>query len=133
MEHFDLKDITLEVFQEIIMEDEFKAYPHFGIVIQAYLKSSFSDTEKLIQLLKERQTPITVRLVKGAYWDHEVIVADQRNWPIPVYTIKGNSDYNFEECTKLMIDNHEYINLAIGFSQCKVNSSWNCLCQSEKR
>ncbi len=114
MEHFDLKDITLEVFREIIMEDEFKAYPHLGIVIQAYLKSSFSDIEKLIQILNERKTPITVRLVKGAYWDHEIIMADQRNWPIPVYTIKGNSDFNFEECTKLIIDNHEYMNLAIG-------------------
>lgn len=114
MEHFDLKNITLEVFQEIIMEDEFKAYPHFGIVIQAYLKSSFPDLEELIQVLKKRKIPITVRLVKGAYWDHEVILADQRNWPVPVYTIKENSDYNFEECTKLIIDNHEHINLAIG-------------------
>ncbi len=114
MEHHDLKDLTIEVFKEITMEEEFKTYEHLGIVIQAYLKSSFDDIEKLIELLKVRNVPITVRLVKGAYWDHEVILADQRGWPIPVYTIKENSDFNFEKCTRLIIDNHKYINLAVG-------------------
>ena len=63
------------------MEKEFKSYPHFGIVIQAYLRDSFKDLRELDEWAKLRGERITVRLVKGAYWDSEVLLARQKNWP----------------------------------------------------
>ena len=36
--------------------------------------------------------------MKGAYWDYEVLLAQQLGWPIPVYTEKWRSDANYERC-----------------------------------
>jgi RHH-type proline utilization regulon transcriptional repressor/proline dehydrogenase/delta 1-pyrroline-5-carboxylate dehydrogenase len=40
----------------------------------------------------KRHTRVTVRLVKGAYWDTETILARQRRWPVPVYEHKQETD-----------------------------------------
>src|SRR5215207_8248228 len=47
----------------------------------------------------EREQPLVVRLVKGAYWDHEVVDARQRGWTPPVFEDKRESDRNFEALT----------------------------------
>lgn len=113
MESYKHKNMTLEIFKELVLETEFKDYPHWGIVIQAYLKDSFKDLEDLVAFSKSRSQPITIRLVKGAYWDYETIYADQQNWPNPVYTIKEECDANYEACTKLLLENYPYIRTAI--------------------
>ncbi|MCC6137842.1 MAG: proline dehydrogenase family protein, partial [Bdellovibrionaceae bacterium] len=114
MEKYAIKDLTIETFKQLLMEDQFRNYSHFGIVIQAYLRDSFNDVKDLTAFAKLRKTPFTIRLVKGAYWDYETIGAQQKNWPIPVYTRKPESDVNYEECTKYLLDNVENIHLAIG-------------------
>lgn len=114
MEQYKYKDLTLQVFQELVTEPEFKNYPHFGIVIQAYLRDAHQDTAKLIEIAKTRGTPITVRLVKGAYWDYETLLADQMDWPIPVYTNKRESDHNFERCAELLLRHTQHTRLAAG-------------------
>lgn len=113
MEKYHIKDLTIEVFKQLLMEDEFKDYPHLGIVIQAYLRDSKKDVLGLIDFAKKRGTPFSIRLVKGAYWDYETIGAKQKSWPIPVYTEKAHSDINYEECTRLMLENNKHIGLAI--------------------
>jgi len=114
MEQYAHKDFLLKVFADIIQEPEFKSHPHFGIVIQAYLRDSAADVDALIALAKKRGTPFTVRLVKGAYWDFEVVHARQKGWAIPVYLNKKESDANFEVCAKKMIDAYPYLRLAMG-------------------
>jgi RHH-type proline utilization regulon transcriptional repressor/proline dehydrogenase/delta 1-pyrroline-5-carboxylate dehydrogenase len=114
MEHYEYKNLTLEVFEDLISLEEFASYPHWGIVIQAYLKDSFNDCEKLVAFAKRRGVPFTVRLVKGAYWDHEVIHAKQMDWPIPVYTLKENSDFNYENCARLLLQNYKHLHTALG-------------------
>lgn len=114
MESYDLKDFTLEIFKEIISEPEFKGYPHWGIVIQAYLRDSLKDTREMIDFAKRRGVPFTVRLVKGAYWDYETVFAQQTGWAVPVYTNKRESDANYEDCALLMLQNIDYIRLALG-------------------
>lgn len=114
MEQYSHKDLTLRVFQELMMEPEFRTYPHFGIVIQAYLRDSFNDIKELTAFAKHRGTPFTIRLVKGAYWDYETIQAQQKGWPIPVYTNKKESDFNYEVCTRYLLENYPHIRVAIG-------------------
>lgn len=114
MESYDHKDLTLQVFKDLVMEPEFKDYRHWGIVIQAYLRDSHKDVQELTQFAKERGTPFTVRLVKGAYWDYETIHGDQQRWEIPVYTNKAESDWNFERCARYILDNHKDIKVALG-------------------
>ena len=112
MEQFDHKELTLAVFRELLMEPEFKSYPYWGIVIQAYLRDSLEDTKSLIEFAKQRGTPFTIRLVKGAYWDFETIFAQQRNWETPVYLNKQESDWNYENCLQALLENYSHIRVA---------------------
>lgn len=114
MEQYEIKDFTLEVFKELLMEPEFKSYAHFGCVIQAYLRDSAKDIGDLVEFAKARGTPFTVRLVKGAYWDFETVFAQQTGWNVPVYTVKRESDANYEVCANMLLEAHEYIRLAVG-------------------
>jgi RHH-type proline utilization regulon transcriptional repressor/proline dehydrogenase/delta 1-pyrroline-5-carboxylate dehydrogenase len=114
MEHYGVKHLTLEVFKELMLEPAFRGYPFFGCVIQAYLRDSFEDIKDLIQFAEQRGTPFTVRLVKGAYWDSETIEAEQKDWPIPVYTNKAESDANYEACAELLLKNYPRIKAAFG-------------------
>jgi RHH-type proline utilization regulon transcriptional repressor/proline dehydrogenase/delta 1-pyrroline-5-carboxylate dehydrogenase len=114
MEQYSVKHLTLEVWKELIMEPEFKNYRHFGCVIQAYLRDSLEDIKELTAFAKNRGTPFTIRLVKGAYWDYETIEAEQRRWPIPVYTNKQESDANYEVCADYLLQNYQVISAAFG-------------------
>lgn len=114
MEQYAHKDFLLKVFEDLILEPEFRQYPHWGIVIQTYLRDSESDIRRLIELAKRRGTPFTIRLVKGAYWDYEVVQARQKGWPVPVFLNKKESDAQHETCARLLIDNYPHIRLAIG-------------------
>ncbi len=114
MEHYQIKELTLDVFKTLLMMPKYKSYPFFGMVLQAYLRDSHDDAKTLIEFAKHRGVPFTVRLVKGAYWDSEVIHAKQNSWNIPVYTKKQESDANYERCTLLFLQNYKHIHLAIG-------------------
>lgn len=112
MEQYSVKHLTLEVFKELLMEPDFRAYRHFGCVIQAYLRDSLEDIKDLTAFARERGTSFSIRLVKGAYWDYETIEAEQRRWPIPVYTSKQESDANYEACAEYLLQNFPLISPA---------------------
>jgi RHH-type proline utilization regulon transcriptional repressor/proline dehydrogenase/delta 1-pyrroline-5-carboxylate dehydrogenase len=112
MESYDLKDFTIAVFRDLLMEPEFRSYAHFGIVIQAYLRDSLADLKALIGFARERGTVFSIRVVKGAYWDYETVHAQAMGWPVPVYTDKRESDANYEDCAREMLANYKYIRLA---------------------
>ncbi len=114
MEQFAYKDLTLRIFEEIASEAEFRDWPDFGIAIQAYLRDCLSDLERLAEWVRRRGTPIWVRLVKGAYWDSEVILAAQHDWPIPVFTRKHHSDANYEACLQFLLERPECFRVAVG-------------------
>ncbi|HEY3418899.1 MAG TPA: proline dehydrogenase family protein, partial [Armatimonadota bacterium] len=113
MEQYAVKDVTLRIFHELIMEPEFRQWPHLGIVLQAYLRDCERDAAALIKLLRERQAPITLRLVKGAYWDYETILARQHNWPVPVFTKKSETDANYERMLDLLLPHYPRLRLAV--------------------
>ncbi len=114
MEQFAYKDLTLQIFKEILMDDEFRNWRDVGIVIQAYLPDSEKDLLQLREWVEARGTPITVRLVKGAYWDYERVIAEQRGWPVPVFQQKWQSDDNFERLAKFLMEHHQWLRPAFG-------------------
>ncbi|MBD2214946.1 L-glutamate gamma-semialdehyde dehydrogenase [Nostoc linckia FACHB-104] len=114
MEQYAYKDITLHILKKLLMEEEFRQRTDIGITIQAYLRDSEQDARDVIAWLKQRGYPLTIRLVKGAYWDQETIKAAQKHWPQPVYNDKAASDANFETITQLLLENHQYVYAAIG-------------------
>ncbi|MGE4133456.1 MAG: L-glutamate gamma-semialdehyde dehydrogenase [Bdellovibrionales bacterium] len=114
MEQYAHKELLLQAFSEVIMEPEFRGYRHWGIVLQAYLRDTLADTDRMIALAKSRGVPFTIRLVKGAYWDYETVLARQKGWPVPVFLNKRESDVCFEQCAKKLIDAYPHIRVAVG-------------------
>jgi RHH-type proline utilization regulon transcriptional repressor/proline dehydrogenase/delta 1-pyrroline-5-carboxylate dehydrogenase len=60
-----------------------------------------------------RAQPLTVRLVKGAYWDHEVVEARQHGWSVPVFERKADCDANFEALTARLLEARPLVRVAI--------------------
>jgi RHH-type proline utilization regulon transcriptional repressor/proline dehydrogenase/delta 1-pyrroline-5-carboxylate dehydrogenase len=114
MEQAELKDVTLVVFMRLLAEPAYRHYPYGGIALQAYLKESASDLEQLLGWLRRRQAPITIRLVKGAYWDSDSVRYRQRGWPLPVFEHKNQTDVNYEALTKTLIAHAADLRPAIG-------------------
>ena len=112
MEMHQLKEVTLELYRRLRSDAEFRDYPHLGFALQCYLKSCDEDLNGMIAWAQKEQLPISIRLVKGAYWDYEIVQARQKGWDIPVYTIKAESDAAFERCTETIFRNHEICHFA---------------------
>uniref|UniRef100_A0ACD5H2F2 Proline dehydrogenase family protein n=1 Tax=Desertifilum tharense IPPAS B-1220 TaxID=1781255 RepID=A0ACD5H2F2_9CYAN len=79
MEQYVYKDLTFAILKQILMEEEFRSRTDIGITVQGYLRDSLTDLKGLVEWAKERGYPVTVRLVKGAYWDQETIKSQQHN------------------------------------------------------
>lgn len=114
MEQYDLKGLTLACFKRLLMEPEWRDWPDVGLALQAYLKETETDLKELIAWTKARGTPITVRLVRGAYWDYETVVAHLRGWPMQVWETKAQTDACYERCMRLLFEHYPHIEAAIG-------------------
>ena len=99
MEQFALKDLTLELFMRACERHDFEA----GLAMQAYLRSGDDDARRIIDWSKRTGRQVTVRLVKGAYWDYETINAEQQGWPVPVWSRKCDSDASFERMARAFV------------------------------
>ena len=114
MEHTAIKDLTLRIVTELLEEQEFQSREDVGIVLQAYLTDAERDLRYLLTWLRRRRAAIGVRLVKGAYWDSEVVMARQHRWPVPAFTEKWQTDANFETLTRLLLEHHDVTRPAVG-------------------
>lgn len=156
MESYRLKDLTLELFKSILEETEFAASPapeqpappagmhvaqpkpaaglvrpcHVGIALQAYLRDAESDLSELAVWARRHRQPLNVRLVKGAYWDYETILAQQRGWPIPVWQNKAETDANFERLSIFLLENIDL--LTPNFASHNVRSNAHAIAQAER-
>ena len=115
MESLDSLETTLELVFELLDEDEFQAGPSAGLVLQAYLRDSPQELDRVLDWARasDRRAPLVIRLVKGAYWDHEVIEARQHGWNTPVFESKRDCDRNFEELTRRLLDARPLVRVAI--------------------
>lgn len=115
MESFDSREAVSALVLELLGEPEFRDGPSAGVVLQAYLRESPELLEQILAWTTsvERSTPLTVRLVKGAYWDHEVVEARQHGWTPPVFEVKAQSDRNFEALTGALLEARPRLRIAI--------------------
>ncbi len=115
MESLDSREAVLELVLELLSEDEFREGPSAGIVIQAYLRDSPQVLDHVLGWtgLGDRAVPLKIRLVKGAYWDHELVQARQHGWPTPVFEVKADCDRNFEALSCRLIAARPAVRVAI--------------------
>jgi len=64
-------DIAMVVFRELALDPSLNDWPGLGFVLQAYQKRGVIVADWLVELARQRGTPLCVRLVKGAYWDRD--------------------------------------------------------------
>ncbi|HEY8993963.1 MAG TPA: proline dehydrogenase family protein [Lacunisphaera sp.] len=130
MESYKLKDLTLGFFKSIFEEPEFAQKPAIGIALQAYLRDCERDLRELIAWARQHNRPLNIRLVKGAYWDYETILAQQREWPVPVWSRKPESDANYEKLTVLLLENIDLV--TPNFASHNVRSVAHAIAQAER-
>ncbi len=110
MESTRMKGITLEVYRRL--KRKHPDYPHLAVALQSYLRDTDHDLAELLAWGVRENIPLSIRLVKGAYWDYEVIKARQNGWEPPVWTIKADSDAAFERHARLILEHHHYCHFA---------------------
>ena len=99
MEEYRDLHMTVDVFREVLDEQEFERY-EAGIVLQAYLPDSFAVQQSLTEWAQQRHARtgagIKIRLVKGANLAMEQVEASLRGWPQAPYLDKPSVDANFK-------------------------------------
>jgi proline dehydrogenase len=115
MESLDSREAVLELVLDLLAEEEFAAGPSAGIVLQAYLRDAQQTLDRVLEWTRahRRAQPLVVRLVKGAYWDHEIVEARRHGWPAPVFEDKAESDRNFEVLTHRLLGARPHVRVAV--------------------
>ena len=109
MEQYRYKDLTHTVLDLLVREEGVARWPDLGIVVQAYLRDAGDDIARIEGIARERGAPLTVRLVKGAYWDEETILAQQQSHPVPVFEEKAATDANYERYSGLLLEAYPHL------------------------
>ena len=128
MEQYYHKDLVIATFKRVLSERG--DGPLGSIALQAYLRDTRADLLELIRWAREQRKRIGIRLVKGAYWDYEVVNSRQKGWPVPVFLSKDKTDANFEELTRIVLENADAVRPAIATHN--VRSAANALALAEK-
>lgn len=102
-EETDRLDISLEIMQRVFLDSSLAEWEGFGFALQAYQKRAFAVVDWAIALSKEGGKKITIRLVKGAYWDTEIKRAQEQGLDYPVFTRKANTDVSYLACAQKML------------------------------
>jgi RHH-type proline utilization regulon transcriptional repressor/proline dehydrogenase/delta 1-pyrroline-5-carboxylate dehydrogenase len=115
MESLDSREAVLELVLSVLSAPEFASGPSVGVVLQAYLRDSPEQLGVILDWARRatRTPPLTVRLVKGAYWDHELVQARQHGWPPPVFEVKADCDRNFEALTRELLAARPLVRVAV--------------------
>ncbi|MBI2495842.1 MAG: bifunctional proline dehydrogenase/L-glutamate gamma-semialdehyde dehydrogenase [Candidatus Omnitrophica bacterium] len=103
MEQYELRDLTIALAQHLLLHPRRGAGATLGVVVQSYLRDAEANLEELLSWLTAHEHALTIRLVKGAYWDYEASQAAQRHWPMPVHREKAGTDLAFERLTQRLL------------------------------
>ncbi|MEC8745233.1 MAG: proline dehydrogenase family protein, partial [Pseudomonadota bacterium] len=96
-------ELTMDVFEWLCKQPELEDWQGLGFVLQAYQKRALDVAKWLIALAQSRPAGIMVRLVKGAYWDAEIKIAQQQGLTdYPVFTRKSHTDVSYEACMRTL-------------------------------
>jgi RHH-type proline utilization regulon transcriptional repressor/proline dehydrogenase/delta 1-pyrroline-5-carboxylate dehydrogenase len=106
------KPMTLEVFRRLRADPALRDWPHLAVTLQAYLRETPDDLQALLDWARRGGLPLTLRLVKGAYWDAEVAAAGRRDRPVPVYASQAETDAAFERLLAAILSAGDLCRLA---------------------
>ncbi|MFM2481039.1 bifunctional proline dehydrogenase/L-glutamate gamma-semialdehyde dehydrogenase PutA [Celerinatantimonas sp. YJH-8] len=103
-EEMDRLEISLQIFEHVYRSEICRGWGKFGLVVQAYSKRALAILSWLASLAHEVGDEIPTRLVKGAYWDTEIKLYQQRGLNnYPVYTRKEATDVSYFVCAQMLL------------------------------
>jgi RHH-type transcriptional regulator, proline utilization regulon repressor / proline dehydrogenase / delta 1-pyrroline-5-carboxylate dehydrogenase len=97
--------LLLDVMHALISDPKLKGWDGLGLAVQAYQKRAPFVLDWLKAVCEKHERRILVRLVKGAYWDTEIKIAQvEGHSDYPVFTRKISTDVNYLFCANKMLD-----------------------------
>jgi RHH-type proline utilization regulon transcriptional repressor/proline dehydrogenase/delta 1-pyrroline-5-carboxylate dehydrogenase len=100
-EEADRLDLSLDIVAALARDAETRAWPGLGLAVQAYGRRASFVVDWVAQLARINGRRMTLRLVKGAYWDSEIKQAQERGLrSFPVYTSKAATDLSYLACVR---------------------------------
>ncbi len=114
MEQAETKSLILDIFKRLFSEPAYRSYSYAGLALQAYHRDTERDILDLIDWARTRDVPITIRLVKGAYWDSDTVRYGQAGWPSPLFDLKAETDRNYERLIPVLFAQSDLIRPAFG-------------------
>jgi RHH-type transcriptional regulator, proline utilization regulon repressor / proline dehydrogenase / delta 1-pyrroline-5-carboxylate dehydrogenase len=109
-EEADRLDLSLDIVERLARDEATRAWDGLGLAVQAYGRRAPLVLEWVARLARESGRRMSVRLVKGAYWDSEIKRAQERGLSsFPVYTSKAATDASYLECAQGLFAAHEVL------------------------
>ena len=106
-EEADRLEISLKLFESLYRDNLTAKWDGLGLVVQGYSKRAIAVLAWLARLATEVGDRIPVRLVKGAYWDTEIKLAQQKGLSgYPVWTRKEGTDTAYLACARFLLSDH---------------------------
>ncbi len=107
-EEADRLDLSLEIFGHILTDPDIQGWDGFGLAVQAYGRRALPVLEWLAGAAKKTGHVLPVRLVKGAYWDSEIKLAQEEGVEsYPVFTRKSATDVSYLACARYLLENQQ--------------------------
>ncbi|HEX7370777.1 MAG TPA: bifunctional proline dehydrogenase/L-glutamate gamma-semialdehyde dehydrogenase PutA, partial [Rhodanobacteraceae bacterium] len=98
-------ELSLDILHAIFVHPSLEGWNGFGLAVQAYQKRAPFVIDWLAETARAAKRRWCVRLVKGAYWDAEIKLAQELGLAgYPVYTRKPNTDVSYLACARRMLD-----------------------------
>ncbi|QSR89268.1 bifunctional proline dehydrogenase/L-glutamate gamma-semialdehyde dehydrogenase PutA [Methylacidiphilum caldifontis] len=103
-------EFSVDLLEALLSDPDLNDWNKMGFVVQSYLKNSEGLIDYLAELCKEKKKKLSVRLVKGAYWDHEIIHAQHLGlYCYPVYTLKELTELSYMLCLSKLLKQSEVL------------------------
>jgi RHH-type proline utilization regulon transcriptional repressor/proline dehydrogenase/delta 1-pyrroline-5-carboxylate dehydrogenase len=103
-EEMDRLELSLDLIEQLALDPDLAGWNGFGMAVQAYAKRALPVIDWLADLARRADRRLLVRLVKGAYWDAEIKLAQERGLEdYPVFTRKASTDVSYLACAKRLL------------------------------
>jgi RHH-type proline utilization regulon transcriptional repressor/proline dehydrogenase/delta 1-pyrroline-5-carboxylate dehydrogenase len=109
-EEADRLEISLDIFAAVLGDPRLAGWDGLGLAVQAYQKRAFPLIDWVAALGRRTGHRIPTRLVKGAYWDTEIKLAQVQGYSdYPVFTRKAATDVSWLACARRMMQHRDAI------------------------
>ncbi|HEY1726372.1 MAG TPA: bifunctional proline dehydrogenase/L-glutamate gamma-semialdehyde dehydrogenase PutA [Steroidobacteraceae bacterium] len=103
-EEADRLEPSLDLIEALMSSSELSDWGGLGVAVQAYQKRAPALLDYLLMLAARRRAKTLLRLVKGAYWDAEIKLAQiEGQSGYPVYTRKSHTDVAYLACARRLL------------------------------